>query len=118
MHRRPFGHGAAMAKRLITPTFAALALAGLLSACSGGGSGNGAASASSDQDLSAVEEAEFETESEFAKCMRDHGIKGFPDPQVNDDGIMIVGVPWRGDAEHWNAPSGPASPSSTRPPRR
>ena len=77
-----------------------MAVAALLGACSGGGSGD--ASASSDQDLSAAEKAEFETESEFAKCMRDHGIKGFPDPQVNDNGFMTVGVPWRGDAEQWN----------------
>ena len=41
MHRRSLRQGAAMTKRPITLTFAALALAGLLGACSGGVSDDG-----------------------------------------------------------------------------
>jgi hypothetical protein len=41
MHQRSLRQGAAMTKRPITLTFAALALAGLLGACGGGGSDGG-----------------------------------------------------------------------------
>ncbi len=30
---------------------------------------------------------------EFAQCMRDNGVPDFPDPQVNDDGGIIMGGP-------------------------
>ena len=49
--------------------------------------------ASADHDLSAEEEAAFNVEVEFAHCMRDHGIEGLPDPQVTDDGFVLVGFP-------------------------
>jgi hypothetical protein len=77
-------------------TIASLTVAGLLGACVGD------ASAGSDRELSAEEEAEFETESEFARCMREQGIDGFPDPQVTENGYKLVGVPWERDAEAWN----------------
>ena len=61
MHQRPLRQGAAMTKRPITPTFAALALAGLLGACSGGGSDDsGASTTLAAHDLSAEEEAELD----------------------------------------------------------
>jgi Pectinacetylesterase len=90
----------------ITTTLAALVLCGLLGACSNdGGSNDGDASASSDHDLSAEQDAEFETASEFAACMRDHGIEGFPDPQVSDSSFILVGLPLadRRDADEMNA---------------
>jgi hypothetical protein len=41
----------------------------------------------------------FAMESEFARCMRENGVEDYPAPQVNDDGIIVVGVPFgtRGD---------------------
>ena len=33
-------------------------------------------------------------ESEFARCMRDNGVDYYPDPQVNADGLIVVGVPF------------------------
>jgi hypothetical protein len=44
-------------------------------------------------ELSAEEEAAFNVEVEFARCMRDHGIEGLPEPQVTDDGVVLIGVP-------------------------
>jgi Pectinacetylesterase len=80
-----------------------MALAGLLGACSSdGGSDDADAGASSGHELSADREAELETESEFAQCVRDHGIDGFPDPEVNEDGFKVVGAPWERDLEAWN----------------
>ncbi len=35
----------------------------------------------------------LEMQSEFARCMRDNGIDDFPDPQVNEDGFIVVGIP-------------------------
>jgi hypothetical protein len=97
-------HGAPMAKSPLTNVLAALALAGLVAACSNGGSSDdGDSAASSDRDLSAAEEASFETESEFARCMRDHGIEGLPDPQIGEDGFMLVGVPFDPTDEDWSA---------------
>ena len=87
---------------LVRLTLAALALAGLLGACTGGGSEDSGASISSDEELSAAEKAELKTESEFAQCMRDRGIDRFPDPQVNDDGFKVVGAPWEQDTDEWN----------------
>ena len=59
------------------------------------------AAASADDDLSEEAAEVFEMESEFARCMRDHGVDGYPDPQVNEDGIIVVGVPFgdSGDTE-------------------
>jgi hypothetical protein len=74
------------------------ALLGLLVACSDDGAGSG-------PDLAAEEEPEFENALAFARCMRDHGIEGMPDPQVSGDGFMLVGVPLvaPGDAGAWSA---------------
>jgi hypothetical protein len=85
---------------------AALALAGLLGACSNdGGSDDGDASASSDHDLSAAEQAEFETAVEFAQSMRDHGIEGLPDPQVSGNGFLLL--PARPEPCRSTAPASP-----------
>jgi Pectinacetylesterase len=53
-------------------------------------------------ELSAQQEADFETESEFAECMRAHGIEGYPDPQLSESGFLLAAVPWAADAEEWN----------------
>jgi hypothetical protein len=58
--------------------------------------------ASSGGELSAEQVAELGTESEFAECIRDHGIEGFPDPQVNEYGFKVVGTPWERELEAWN----------------
>jgi hypothetical protein len=44
-------------------------------------------------DLSATEQAAFETEVEYARCLRQHDLEGFPDPQVSGNGYLLVGVP-------------------------
>jgi hypothetical protein len=93
MRQHPPRHGAPMTKRSVRATLVALAVAGLLGAC-----GNGGGS----EELSAAEEAEFETASEFAQCMRDEGIEGLPDPQLKGDGFVMVGSPLDPrDAEDW-----------------
>jgi rubredoxin len=102
MHQRSLRQGAATTKRPITLTVAALALAGLLGACSGGGSDDSGTSTTSAPDLSAEEEAALATEVEWNQCMRDNGIEGLPDPQVNDDGFLLVGFPVV-LPEDWNA---------------
>jgi Pectinacetylesterase len=95
----PLRHPALM--RIISLTLVAFALAGLLAACSGGGSDHDA-SASSTYDLSAEEEAEFQTALEFTRCLRDHGIKGLPDPQVSRDGFLLMAGPLV-FTEEWDA---------------
>jgi Pectinacetylesterase len=65
---------------------------------------DGGVDASLVPDLSAEEQAEFETASELARCMRDHGIAGLPDPQLSGNGFLLVGVPLDpADSEDWNA---------------
>jgi Pectinacetylesterase len=123
MHHHPPRPRPPSTKRPLTVTLAALTVADLLAACSNDdGSGAGAttttsaaatttsaatstaaAATTSTPDLSAEEQAEFETESQVAQCMRDHGIADHPDPQVSGSGVMMVGVPWGQDAEQWNA---------------
>ena len=105
-------HGVPFAKRPLRTSLAALALVGLLGACSGGGTDD---SAGSGHDLSSGQEAELETEMEFARCMRDQGIEGFPDPQVNESGLMSVGVPWEADQEQWQAAADACHPASDEP---
>ena len=89
-----------MSRRPITVTLAMLAIAGLLAACSGGGSDD--ASDGSDHDLSAEEEAQLETETEFAQCLREQGLEGYPDPRVSESGYLLTGVPF-GAGEEWQA---------------
>ncbi len=77
------------------------ALAATVAACGGN---DGDAGAGSDHDLPAEQQAEFETASEFARCMREHGIEGLPDPQVSGNGFMFVGVPLAPrPSEGWDA---------------
>ena len=136
-------HRAPITDRRITITFAALTLAGMLAACSVSGSDSGAgssstavvtttatttaatatsaaaatttaaAAATTAPDLTAEEEAAFETEAEWTQCMRDNGIEGLPDPQVNEDGFLLVGFPLV-VPEDWNGPERPASTSMMR----
>jgi hypothetical protein len=95
----------------LTVSVAALALVAMLAACNDddGSDASDATAATttttttSVPDLSAAENAEFETELEFARCMRDNGVDDLPDPQVNENGILVVGVPWARDAEKWGA---------------
>ena len=105
MHETCARRTAPITKRPATITLVTLALAGLLGACSNdGSSSDGDASTSPDHDLSEAEEAEFETASEFARCMRDHGLEEMPDPQVSGNGFMLVGVPLDPqDFEDWDA---------------
>jgi Pectinacetylesterase len=63
---------------------------------------SGSVGADADHDLSAEEEAAFNVEIEFAHCMRDHGIEGLPDPQVTEDGFVLVAFPLV-LPEDWNA---------------
>jgi hypothetical protein len=77
-----------------------LALAGLLGACRGGGSDG--ASDSSDRDLSAEQEAQLETETKFAQCLREQGLEGYPDPRVSESGYLLTGIPF-GAGEEWQA---------------
>jgi hypothetical protein len=58
---------------LLGPLVAALAL----SAC-GGSSGNGAKASAADNAL------------KFSRCMREHGIKDFPDPRVSGAGVKLT----------------------------
>jgi hypothetical protein len=97
--RRPC---APIARRPITTTFAALALAGLFGACSPGGAREGAASSTSDPALSATEQAELTANTEFAECVRDHGFDDFPDPQLDENGFLLVGAPWEEDLDQWD----------------
>jgi hypothetical protein len=88
-------------------TATALPVAGLLGACGAttGSSGNGGSTAGgsrSDVGIPAEAVAEFDTAWELAQCMRDHGVERFPDPQISESGLMLVGVPWSRDAAEWN----------------
>jgi hypothetical protein len=90
---------------IVPATLAALTLAGLLVACSDDdASPSGAvattstttsttATTTSVPELTAEEKAALETEVAWSQCMRDNGIAGLPDPQVNEDGFMLIGVP-------------------------
>jgi hypothetical protein len=60
-----------------------LALA--LTSSGGGGGDAGAGGSSSDEPTS--EDAAFE----FAECMREQGIEDYPDPQVDDNGVITSG---------------------------
>jgi Pectinacetylesterase len=53
----------------------------------------GSVNATVDRDLSAEEQAAFQVEVEFARCMRDHGIEGLPEPRLTEDGFVLVGFP-------------------------
>jgi Pectinacetylesterase len=108
MQPSPARPRASTTRRPLTASLAALALAGLLAACSDGGdSADNAATTTTTTttvpELTADEQAEFETESEIAQCMRDQGIEGYPHPQLSGSGFMMVGVPWAPNAAEWTA---------------
>jgi Pectinacetylesterase len=106
MQHRPLRHRA----RPIT-TLAAFALAGLFAACSDDGGSDdraddstttsAATTTTAAPELSAEEQAAYDTEVEWTQCMRDNGIEGLPDPQVNEDGFLVVGFPLVTPA-NWN----------------
>ena len=82
----------------LAATLAAVVVTGLLAACSDDDGSDGLAEAAttttpSVPELSAEEQAAFETEVEWTQCMRDNGIEGLPDPQVNEDGFVVLGFP-------------------------
>jgi len=100
--KRRLGCRGLRARRRLGVTVVVLAVAGLVGACSGGDSDDGAGG-SSERELSGEERTAFEREREFARCMRDQGIEGFPDPQVSGDGFVLVGAPMGEPDEAWNA---------------
>jgi Pectinacetylesterase len=115
MQQRSMSRPEPATRRRVTLALAAMTAAGLLGACGSGGSGRAlsttsvassststASSTTSVLDLSADQQAEFQIAAKFARCIRDHGIQGFPDPQLGENGFMLVGAPWRADAEKWN----------------
>jgi Pectinacetylesterase len=107
MQQRPWRRGlwrhrAPLARQPLTATLVVVVLAGLLGACSGGDSEDGDAGANSDHDLSEEQEAEFEREVEFAQCLRDEGLEGYPDPQISDSGYIMTGVPFSA-GDDWQA---------------
>ena len=61
---------------------------------------SGSITATADDELSAEAVRAVELEAEFAQCMRANGIANYPDPHVDDDGIIVVGIPFgnRGDS--------------------
>lgn len=81
--------------RSSTTGLGVLALVGLVGACSNGGG--------SEPDLSAAQEAELATATEFVRCLREEGIEDLPDPQVNEDGFMITGAPFEDEADDFMA---------------
>ena len=106
MQPRPSRHRPPPTKRALTATLAALVITGLLAACSDDDRSDDRAEATnttatstttaattSVPELSAEEQAAFGTEVEWTQCMRDNGIEGLPDPQVNEDGFVVLGFP-------------------------
>jgi hypothetical protein len=91
---RPRGRG-----RLVAAGVAALVLlgGGGALALSGGGGDNDPESESSGEGASTSEVAMFE----FAKCMRDHGLEDFPDPEVDADG----GISFNNQNEQRSSPN-------------
>ena len=83
MRRVLRGDSGRLSKRLLAITFA-VGLIGLLGGCGGDGDGH---------HLSAHERARLETETDFAHCLRKQGLKGYPDPQVSENGYMLSGSP-------------------------
>jgi hypothetical protein len=80
----------------------AIALAGVfsfaLAACDGGEDGGGVATLGGGGDEAAAASASPSVDpedalAEFAECMRENGVEDFPDPQIADDGGIIVGGP-------------------------
>ena len=86
-------------QRLLIATVAVLILAGLLTACSGDDDGSDDSAASittttaAAPELSAAEAAALDLEVKWNECMRDNGIQGLPDPEVTEDGFLLVGFP-------------------------
>ena len=99
MQPRPSRHRPPRTKRPINATIAAFALAGLLAACSNDNSAatttttGATTTTTSVPELSTDEQAALDTEVKWTQCMRDNGIEGLPDPQVNEDGFLLVGFP-------------------------
>lgn len=79
-------------------SLAAMAL--VLGACSGGGGEDGVATLGGGQDdTSGATGSSVDAEdalAEFAECMRENGIEDFPDPQVDENGAIVIGGPGGG----------------------
>jgi hypothetical protein len=78
-----------------------VALAGVLSltlaACGGGGSGDGVATLGDGDEAAATASASPSVDpedalAEFAECMRDNGIEDFPDPTIDENGGIQIGI--------------------------
>jgi hypothetical protein len=112
MHEHLSRARAPITKRPLTATLAALTLTGMLVACSDddgdadptttteptdmgvpAATEPTLATTESTQHLSAEEQAAFETEVVYARCLRDQGLEGLPDPQIDGNGYMLVGLP-------------------------
>ena len=76
---------------------AAVTLAALILAGCGDDDGSDAdtttSTATAAPELSAEEQVALENEVTWTQCMRDNGIEDLPDPQVNEEGFLIVGFP-------------------------
>jgi len=72
------GASARTAKHLLLVAFGALAAALVLAACGGGSSGSKPNASAADNAL------------KFSRCMREHGIKDFPDPDVSSGGAKLT----------------------------
>ena len=103
MRKGGSSHGRWIGRR-VGIAVAAVGAAGLIGACSDDG-GGGTAGSPTTRALSTEEAAEFQIAAEFAECIREQGLEGFPDPQIVGDGFMHVGAPLTGPgaSEEWDA---------------
>lgn len=90
-----------MRGRIVIAAVASLAaMALVLGACSGGGGEDGVATLGGGQDdTSGATGSSVDAEdalAEFAECMRENGIEDFPDPQVDENGAIVIGGPGGG----------------------
>jgi Pectinacetylesterase len=101
MQPSPTRSHATTTRPALTGTVATLALAGLLVACSdddGSDAGDSttttaATTTTTAPKLSAEQQAALESEVQWTQCMRDNGIERLPEPQVNEDGFVVMGFP-------------------------
>lgn len=87
-----------MRGRIVIAAVASLAaMALVLGACSGGGGEDGVATLGGGQDdTSGATGSSVDAEdalAEFAECMRENGIEDFLDPQVDENGAIVIGGP-------------------------
>jgi hypothetical protein len=77
-----------------------VAMALMLGACSGGDGGDGVATLGEGQEeTTGASGSSVDAEdalAEFAECMRENGIEDFADPQVDENGAIVIGGPGGG----------------------